>query len=875
MSATDQQITTIDSRQFAQYKTFWLEQLDGRLPDSRFPVDRHLPGSGSELLEERFQLDAALEEGIRRLGNGSDKRLFMILTAVLAALLSRYSNQSDVLLGTPIYRQAVEGDFINKYLPLRFDIKDTCTFKELLLQVRDTLAAAVKHQNYPLELLTGQLDCPAIEQGRGLFDVMIYLHNIHDPSYVSHLSPALTWAFFCHEDRVEGAVVYQSPLYGAGTIQRFIGHYLLLLEHMLRDVNVFPDDVDIVSPEERKRLLDEFNRPLGHDVGDATLTSLFEAQVERVPDALAILGSCDNENGIESVSYDELNRRANRLAHHLKQLSVKPGDIVCIVMKPSLDMAVGLWAILKTGACYLPVDPGYPRDSFNYLIKESGARYLLIEGEAGVSYEGVQTVDARRESDNEKNPQAVHKPQDAAYIIFTSGTTGRPKGVLVEHRNIVNTLAARSKVYQLSENSVSLQLLSFMFDAFVISFFTPMIGGGSVVLLREEEIRDIRLVCATIALRKVTHLVCVPTLYNVLIQHLTAPEAACVRMVTLGGDRLSSSLLAATREKNPAIEVVNEYGITEAAVTTTLQRRQEAREEIGIGTPIVNTMVYVVDGRLRLQPVGVPGELCVGGRGISRGYLNKPELTFEKFVYNPFRPGETMYRSGDCGRWLPDGTLELIGRMDDQVKIRGYRIELQEIENALHSHPDVAEAVVVAHDTGRGDKLLAAFLVPRKAGILAFAELEEFLLRRLPDYMVPRHFQELGELPLTANGKVDRNQLAKAALIIRPQNEYVAPRDPVQRKLAEIWARVLEVEKVGIHDHFFNSGGDSIRSISLLSLINQEFQTSFKIVELYEADTIDTFARKIGEKKENAGAQPDHAVLDKMADLKDRFLNQL
>ncbi len=875
MNTTDRHNTTIDSRQFAQYKTFWLQRLSGRLPDSRFPVDRHSTDRADELLEERFQLDGTLNEGIRKLGNGSDKRMHMILTAVLAALLSRYTNQSDVLLGTPIYRQQVEGDFINKVLPLRLDIQDNKSFKELLLQVRDTLSAAVKHQNYPLDLLTGQLDSPAIEQGRGMFDVMIYLLNIHDPSYVSHLSPSVTWEFNRLEHGFEGTIKYRPAQYEPQTIQRFIDHFSLMLGQLSQDVALPAGHVDIVSVGERKRLLEEFNRSYDNEVEGTTLASLFEAQVERTPGAPAIVGSCDSETGIQPLSYGELNRRANRLAHHLRQLGAGPGTIVCIVMKPSLDMAVGLWAILKAGACYLPVDPDYPRDSLDYLVKESGAGFILTGNGKELSYPGVQVVDPSSEAGDGRNLSGISNPEDPAYIIFTSGTTGRPKGVVVEHRNIANTLAARREIYTLDEQSVSLQLLSFMFDAFVISFFTPLAGGGAVVLLREEEIRDIRLVCRTIAARKVSHLVCVPTLYNVLIQHLTPEEAAGIRMVTLGGDRLSSKLLAATGEKNRDIEIVNEYGITEAAVTTTLQRHQELRDDIRVGSPINNTFVVVLDNRLRLQPVGVPGELCVGGRGISRGYLNNPDLTQKKFVQNPFFPGETMYRSGDWARWRPDGTLELMGRMDDQVKIRGYRIELLEIESALQSHPGVSEAVVTAHETLRGDRLLAAFLVPVEAGAVPASELEEFLLRRLPDYMVPRHFQELGELPLTANGKVDRNQLAKVALAIQPHNDYVAPRDPLQEKLADIWAKVLEVETVGIHDHFFSAGGDSIRSISLLSLVNQEFQTQFKIVELYEADTIEAFAKKISDKEVATDTKAERKVQNKVADLKDRFLDQL
>lgn len=862
MNPTDLHENTIDSRQFAQYKNFWLRQLAGRLPDTRFPEDRLAPDQPADYRDQRFQLDGALAEQVLKLGNGSDKRLHMILTAALATLLSRYTNQRDVLLGTPIYKQQLDGDFINKVLPLRFDIDDSRSFKELLLQTRDRLSEAVKHQNYPLDLLTGQLDSQAVEQGRELLDVMTYLANIQDPSYVAHLSPSVIWEFHSDGDAVTGLVKYRAAAYDETTIRRFIRHFLLLLQRLLEDVNLPTGDVDIVSGAERTQLLEEFNGPYNRQANDKTLVSLFEAQVEKTPDAPAIVGSCDLENGIETLTYRELNRRANRVAHNLIERGAGPGTIVCIVMKPSLDMAVGLWAILKTGACYLPVDPGYPSDSLDYLMRESCAAIIL-------THEGMEC------SANEENPAVKCRPEDAAYIIFTSGTTGRPKGVVVEHRNIVNTLAARSDIYRLERESVSLQLLSFMFDAFVISFFTPLTGGGSVVLLKEEEIRDIRLVCWTIAARKVTHLVCVPTLYNVLIQHLSPEEAACVRMVTLGGDRLSSKLLAATREKNGDIEVVNEYGITEAAVTTTLQRHQEQTEQIRVGSPIANTMVYVLDSRLRLQPLGVPGELCVGGKGISRGYLNNPALTAERFVANPFVPGEIMYRSGDWARWSADGSLGLLGRMDEQVKIRGYRIELQEIENALQSHPAVREAVVTAHETVRGDRLLAAFIVPLEAGACQPVELEGFLHQRLPDYMVPRHFQELGELPLTANGKVDRRQLTKVALTLQPHNEYVAPRTPVERKLADIWAGVLEVEKIGIHDHFFNSGGDSIRSISLLSLINQEFQTQFKIVELYEADTIETFAKKLDAQPEHTASGADSRIQDQVADLKDRFLNQL
>ncbi|MCP5106090.1 MAG: amino acid adenylation domain-containing protein, partial [bacterium] len=560
--------------------------------------------------------------------------------------------------------------------------------------------------------------------------------------------------------------------------------------------------------------------------------------------------------------------------------------IAALAMERSLEMIIGILGILKAGGAYLPIEPQTPPEKIKYIVRDAGVEFLIVKD--GVRFDGIPVTvmeSGRGNSTDPGNPEDLNQSTDPAYIIFTSGTTGKPKGVVVEHRGIVNTLLCRVDAYKIDARSVSLQLFSYAFDGFLTGFFTPVISGGKVILLPDESVTDITRLKNIIAARRVTHLISVPAFYRAIIENLTPGEAGSLELVTLAGDKVPAALIETTLRKNPGTEISNEYGITETSVMSTIYRHQERDEQIKIGYPIWNAAIYILDTRRRLQPVGIPGELYIAGTGVAAGYLNKPLLTAERFVPNPFaenQQDQRMYRTGDIGRRLSDGAIELLGRSDFQVKVRGYRIELEEIETQLQTHPEIKEAVIMAKADEQGDHHLYAYIVKNgETSHLTVPRIKEYLSAHFPGYMVPAYFGLLEEMPVTPTGKIDRNALLELGGDADGETEYVEPRNRVEELLAEIWRKILEREPIGIKDNFFNIGGDSIKTISLLTGINEEFDTSFKAADLYENETIEKIARLILENRETITppgekeADEYGTVIKEMAEWKTSIMNRL
>ena len=622
-------------------------------------------------------------------------------------------------------------------------------------------------------------------------------------------------------DGLHLSICYDANLFEE-EITRLGGCFCALLAHTLDMPDTPIDKLEILDETERQRVLVAWNNTQADDAQDCCIHHLFEAQVERTTDAVAVV--C----GADRLSYEELNRRSNQLAHYLQSLGVGSEVRVGICMERSLELVVGLLGILKAGGAYVPLDPAYPRDRLAFMVADCRAPIVLTQKllHEKIPEHAGQTICLDRAwetiagtQDGEETLESGVEAGNLAYTIYTSGSTGTPKGVLVTHQNLVHSTSARLQKYRQPMKGMLL-LPSFAFDSSVAGIFWTLCGGGALVVPAEGQEKDPAHLKELVKAHEVTHWLSVPSLWSALLEMERGTELSGLRTVVVAGEACRRELIERHRLQLPEAELYNEYGVTEGSVWSTVSDlgQEDATGPVTIGRPISNTQVYLLDAHLQPVPAGVVGEFCIGGLGVTRGYLNRPEWTAERFIPNPFSElsGARMYRTGDLARYLPDGRIEFLGRIDHRVKIRGYRIELEEIEAVLGLHRAVRQNVVLAREDAVGDKRLAAYVVTDLDFTPTSDELQGHLADRLPDYMVPSVFVFLDVLPLTPNGKVDRSALP-APETDQPVQEkaYVAPRNSVEELLAEIWSEVLRLDQVGVYDNFLSLGGDSILSIQI------------------------------------------------------------
>ncbi|MBW7477855.1 amino acid adenylation domain-containing protein, partial [Paenibacillus oenotherae] len=618
-------------------------------------------------------------------------------------------------------------------------------------------------------------------------------------------------------------------------IEAIEAHLLQLVSTVIHNPNGIITDIQLLSDEEQL-LLAAFNRTEAPYPKEKTIHSLFEEQVKRAPERTALV------YGEERLSYAELNARSNRLARRLREQGVGPDELVGIAAERSTEMIVAILGVLKAGGAYVPIDPSYPEERIRYTLEDAEAKLVLTQTDLAEKFAGITESllvlerGLLEEGDGSDLPEAAGA-EHLAYVIYTSGSTGRPKGVLIEHRSLVNLSEWHRQFYRVTEADVAATYASFAFDASVWELFPYLIAGASVCIVPEEIRLEMKELTEFYRKHEITIAWLPPQMYEQLLEE-EAPSK--LRLLLTGADKVKGY-------KPVPYEVWNTYGPTESTVICTAYRIEGESGNIPIGKPLSNTRLYVMDDRLREQPIGVAGELCIAGAGLARGYLNRPELTEEKFVQHP--NGERLYRTGDLARWLPDGNLDYLGRIDEQVKIRGYRIELGEIEAVLQRHEQVKEAVVIARQDKGADSYLCAYVVGH--GKLEAAELRRYVGSQLPSYMVPAFFVELAEVPLTPNGKVDRRGLPEPERSAMGGESYVAPRTELEAKLAEIWQSVLGIAQVGAKDHFFELGGHSLKATMLAARVYKELNVNLPLRSIFEAPRLEELAERIAEQEES------------------------
>jgi aspartate racemase len=642
---------------------------------------------------------------------------------------------------------------------------------------------------------------------------------------------------------LKASLAYNTDLFDNATITRMLGHFQVLLEGVVANPDQRLSDLPILTEAEHHQLLVEWNDTKREYPKDKCIHELFEEQVERSPDAVAVVFED------QQLSYRELNQQANQVAHYLRRLGVGPETLVGVCMERSLEMIIGLLGILKAGGAYVPLDPDYPKERLVFMLKDTQARVLLTQ-ERLVEKLPDRTVHLIRidkhweeiTGESYENLETGATAENLAYVNYTSGSTGEPRGVEVLHRGVLRLLFGVEYVH-IDKSETFLHLASTSFDASTFEIWGPLLHGAKCVLFPGTVPSPTEL-GQLFHQHKVSTLWLASSLFNTVIDE--APDALSgVRQLLIGGEALSVPQVRRALALLPQAQIINGYGPTESTTFTCCcsipRELDQSINSVSIGRPISNTKVYLLDANLSPVPIGVTGELCIGGDGLARGYLNRPDLTAEKFIPNPFssEPGARLYRTGDLARYLPDGNIEFLGRIDNQVKIRGFRIELGEIEAVLEQHAAVRDAVVLAREDVSGDKRLVGYIVPNQEPTPTPHDLRSYLKEKLPQHMVPSAFVFLDSLPLTPNGKVDRRALP-APDENRPElkEAFVKPRTSVEELLAGIWAEVLKLEKVGIHDNFFDLGGHSLKATQVMSRVREALRVDLPLRVMFEAPTI-------------------------------------
>jgi amino acid adenylation domain-containing protein len=853
-------LKTLD--EFQDAKAYWLDKLAGELHDAILPRD--FPGTTSyHPAVTKLELENQLTEKLTFFSNNDDMAAYIVLLTSFKILLAKYTGQEDIITGAPVY-SPVNRKY-NKYVIFRDYIGQRATFKELLVNVKETVVEGYKNEFFPLH----DLELPGREKNDSLVNAFLSMDNIHQKEFLNDIldDTQNEIAFTLNKDQtgMTGTFTYNANLFKEASIENFGNCFLYVLAQVLQEPGIKIADVGLMTEEEKYKVLLGFNNSETIGTGEKTVLHRFQCQVEKSPANVAVMSTIDTTN--IRLTYQELNRRANLLAGRLRKKGVGIRTVVGVMVQYPLEIVISLWGVLKAGGAYLPIDHTIPDRQKKYIIEDSNIHFLLTD---------TATADIFRESrpslsiltpDEDSNvcdDTADHPykpaPSDPAYVIYTSGTTGKPKGTIVTHAGIANYTNWRIRNYRYSDKDVTLQPLSYAFDGFGSNFFSSMLSGGTLFMVSEDKRLDTAYLARIIKENQITNVSLVPGLYGLILDNAGREVLESLKFVILAGENSSPALLKQSKEKIPGTLLINEYGPTETTVAATAHFGMDETNTNIIGQPISNTSIYILDKLGEPVPPGVYGELFIAGSGVARGYLNNPELTAEKFrravishsslvIGSSSKINDRLYKTGDLARWLPDGKIEFYGRLDRQVKIRGFRIEPGEIENRLLQLNNIKKALVTLGENNLKEKYLCTYFVSDSE--IERDELETYLAAFLPGHMIPDHFIRIDDIPLTANGKIDFKALPAPG--INSGQSYTAPANLLEEQLVRVWADVLGLDKdsIGTHDDFFNLGGHSIKAVILVNRISKEFNIKFPLSRIFTDRTIKAAAHFIRSAEKN------------------------
>ncbi|HXQ69518.1 MAG TPA: amino acid adenylation domain-containing protein, partial [Pyrinomonadaceae bacterium] len=855
---------------------YWKENLAGAPVLLDLPADHVRPPvqtfAGTRV---SLQLGRELSDALIELSRRQSVTLFMTLLAVFKVLLHRYSHQTDIVVGSPVVNrkgpdvEKLIGFFVNT-VAIRTDLSGNPRFSDFLKQVREASLGAFSHHDVPFERVVEELAPERNLRHSPLFQVAFAFQNVRlHPWEVTglkltsieldrgHSQFDISLVLVDSDEGIWGRLEYSTDLFADQTIKRMLAH----LQELLKGVCATPDQrvraIPMLTVEERRQISEWNSTSIEYPL--ATVHEVIERQAERTPKTIAV---CFGER---RLTYEELNRRANQLARYLKQRGVGPEVLVAILMQRSIEMVVALLGILKAGGAYVPLDAGYPAARLRYMLQDSGTGLILTQAklidlvtQVTDAQSGVQVIrldeqwaDIALESDSNFDCEVT--AANLAYMIYTSGSTGTPKGVMIPHGGLTNQMRWIQDVQPLSANDAVLQKSPFSFDISVWEFFRPLMVGARLVLAKDQADLDTDYLTNLIDKHQITVVFFVPSALQMFLANRKPASCESLKYVFCGGEAMPLHVQRDFFKQFPTVELHNIYGPTEATIDVTwwVCEKDSERRSVPIGRPLPNTTIHLLDEELREVPVGVAGELYIGGANLGRGYWRRPHLTAEKFIPSPFgsEPGARVYRTGDLARYLVDGAIEFLGRIDHQVKVRGFRIELGEIDTALGSHPAISECVTVLGEEHTRDKPLVTYIVPLK-GEVETAVLRSYLLERLPDYMVPKTFVRLDRLPRTPSGKIDRGSLPEPGVGRRDVAlPYAAPRSELERRQAQIWREVLNVEQVGLNDNFFDLGGHSLLLIQVHGRLRDELGLQLSAIDLFKYPTIALLAEHLGDSR--------------------------
>lgn len=845
---------------------YWKQQLQGELPILQLPMDRPRPNVTTFTgAKQYFTLSATLTNALKQLSQQEDATLFMTLLAAFNILLYCYADQEDILIGSPIANrnraelEGMLGLFVNT-LVLRNNLSGNPSFRELLHRVREVTLDAYAHQDLPFEMLVEELQPERDLSRNPFYEVMFVLQNtpgsveeasgltlrtLEFDSGTAQLDIFLSMSE--SEEGLAGCLEYNTDIFDLTTISQFINNFQTLLGNIIANPEHHLSELSLITASQQEELLFKFNQTRADYPQNISLHQLFEQQVEITPLSVAITKDS------EQITYRQLNHNVNQLAHYLRKQGVTKETLIALCLERDLDMVVGILAILKAGGAYIPLDPSYPVARLNFMLSDSQASLLITKQEIleKISLSAVKTIylDIYKEEiarESLENPINLSSSDHLAYIIYTSGSTGTPKGVLGTHRGTVNGLHWLWKTYPFSEGEVCCQKTAVSFVDSVWEIFAPLLQGIPIVMISNATVLDPQLFIESLGQHKVSRIILVPSLLRLILDNYShlVKKLKYLKFWVTSGEALSVKLAQTFRELMPFAKLINLYGSSEVSANVTYYDTSllpEQAHSVPIGRPIDNTQVYVLNRDLQPTPIGVTAELYLGGDGLAKGYLHCPKLTQERFIDNPFIPGDKLYKTGDLVRYLPDGNLEYLGRHDEQVKIRGFRVGLDEIATAITKHPDVQESVVITSNDAEDNPCLIAYVVTDKQDINT--QLLCYLQQYLPNYMLPSAFIALDKFPLTPNGKVDKRALPSSEVIqLNANKSFVAPRNFTELVLAKAWENLLNTSPVGVTDNFFDLGGHSFLAVRLMAQIYDKFEHNLPLSTLFENPTIEKLA---------------------------------
>jgi tyrocidine synthetase-3 len=880
------QSTIFSSEMFEDAKNYWLDKLSGELSELDLPGDYQ---GTHQYVEASKQLlfGRQVTERLAHISKKNDLSLYAILLTTFKILLYKFADQKDIIVSASTLAKSSQS--YNKCIALRDVLIEENTFKDFLLAVKNTVVDGYKNQYYPIRKLIKLLDI----ENLSLFKVVLLLDSIHNKEFVKETLNGFEndIIFFIKKREaanegdweLESEITYNSKLFKEETILRMAHGYLHLLTQVLDNIDIKISDIEIITEEEKKQVLFDFNNTKTDYPKEKTIPELFREQVNKKPDNIAAV----YEN--TSLTYEELDERANQLALRLSAGGVRNEAIVGLMVNPSLEMIAAILGIFKTGGAYLLIDPDYPIKRIRYMLVDSNTKILLATVTEGDRESEVNKVKELREEGKVSEkfevielgkifkeveyipifPIPLTRPDNLAYIIYTSGSTGKPKGVMVEHKNVVR-LVKNSNIIDFKEGDRLLLTGAIGFDITTFEIWGPLLNSSTLFLAPQDVILDAKKLEKAVSKCEISILHLIPQLFNRWAVQCMDIFAG-LKYLLVGGDIVKPAVVNQVRNKYKNLKILHMYGPTENTTFSTFFLVDKDYEiKIPIGKPINNSTVYILDQYNNLKPPGAVGELGVGGEGVARGYLNNPTLTRETFRKNPFMPDGRIYMTGDLSKWLPDGNIEFLGRRDHQVKIGGIRIELGEIENQLLSHEEINEAIVIAaKDEERDQHYLCAYIVADSE--LNVSQLREYLSRQLPDSMIPSFFVQVDKIPLTTNGKVDKKALMELkGKRLKTDLIFVEPEEENEKLMAELCKEVFNVDKIGINDNFFDLGANSFTIIQLSSKVQEVFQRDISVLKLFEFPTIASFLRYLALEHQGANINIETSAEDDGEESRER-----